>query len=574
MPKDYFPYKSCRICLVKDSKYSKFVTFDDSGGWLAMYEFCFGLTISTEDVPRILCNSCAGKMKDFNTFKLQAQKSDKLWKTIANITPGSVIENCQQDVENKSSLLPIQEECEEVNLISSDSDVWPEDDKESCEILIVKKEEKPANGVQSETDSDYDLTELEKFEILEEENPANGVQSETDSDFDLTEFEKFEILEETNNLEEIKNDDKKNKVYTCPKCNMQYKRLKFYKKHLKKPDCKDVPVPKKVEQKELYCGLCETWCPDSESLNKHINEHSTKDDLSCGLCDYIGRDFADMETHRFSHQRKDGPRSYICHLCGKLHCALLVLQFHYRTVHLNKTNGGWCSYCNKEFRTYIKWRDHERHHRSSKYICDHCGKTFLYRATIITHLQDIGNENAYICDVCGKGFKRARALKLHQETMHDTVQATCAHCNKVFRNQKHVDLHMVKLSKQKSHQCHVCSKLFFTPFHLKRHMAWHFDDRPYKCEICDASYKVKNQLTIHMRKHSGFMPHKCTICPKEFATTPQLRVHLSVHSGMRRHKCPYCERSFHNRKDLVLHCDKRHYVSDFQISGEMKDVES
>lgn len=41
---DSVTIKSCRICL--DTKFSESVSFDDSGEWAAMYEFCFDLSVS------------------------------------------------------------------------------------------------------------------------------------------------------------------------------------------------------------------------------------------------------------------------------------------------------------------------------------------------------------------------------------------------------------------------------------------------------------------------------------------------------------------------------------------------
>lgn len=35
---------ACRICL--HTQYTEGVSFDDGGGWIEMFEFCFGLTVS------------------------------------------------------------------------------------------------------------------------------------------------------------------------------------------------------------------------------------------------------------------------------------------------------------------------------------------------------------------------------------------------------------------------------------------------------------------------------------------------------------------------------------------------
>lgn len=42
---------ACRICL--DTKYTDGISFDDEGDWLNMYEYCFGVTVSSIVFPFI-----------------------------------------------------------------------------------------------------------------------------------------------------------------------------------------------------------------------------------------------------------------------------------------------------------------------------------------------------------------------------------------------------------------------------------------------------------------------------------------------------------------------------------------
>jgi hypothetical protein len=66
----------------------------------------------------------------------------------------------------------------------------------------------------------------------------------------------------------------------------------------------------------------------------------------------------------------------MCHLqsCKKIFNAKLALQYHFRLVHLKQKSPGWCSVCNKRFTSYKSWRNHERHHKIDRFICDVCGR--------------------------------------------------------------------------------------------------------------------------------------------------------------------------------------------------------
>ncbi|CAK1601280.1 unnamed protein product [Parnassius mnemosyne] len=368
------------------------------------------------------------------------------------------------------------------------------------------------------------------------------------------------------------------KVLECSKCKKQYQKTKCLINHMKKSCYKRVnvnklvivkkyrPAIKKVQKTptELFCGLCNFSSSSNSDLKQHLNEHWEKNNLQCGLCNYFGKDLAEMVGHRSTHQPYEFfsiLANRVCHICDKRCVTIMRLQYHYRSAHLNK-DGGLCSVCPKTFRCYKAWRNHERLHKGSRYICDLCGHKFLYRHQIKIHLAEHSDVRSCICDICGKGFKRASYLKEHVNTVHTKEPVKCTHCNKMFKCPANLKEHLKYVNKQKNFQCEVCLKYFSSPTSLKNHMFWHSGERPYSCEKCGAKYKAKSQLKIHMRKHTGQRPYPCEQCDKCFSTSMQLKRHRSVHTGDRPYKCTICTRSFYYKKLLLTHCTLKHKCVD------------
>ncbi|CAG9785464.1 unnamed protein product [Diatraea saccharalis] len=492
--------KVCRIC--RDVNLTNGISFDTESDLLRLYEFCFLITITSDDSPRYMCIGCTRKLKEFSEFKNQALLSDKLWKS-NNITASN------NEIKHETFI-------EEINFshlsnFSNSDDVGKE--KHSSHIKGISE----IYDCNMSNDLEYQKEDVDYFD-------------------DQTSLINMKVKEELN-----------------VEVSMRASKKHCQNRKKKKSD-EGKPLP---EAPNLICGLCDVDSIDSIEMKQHLVDHNTNDSLNCKLCEFVGRDFADMVTHRYDHHPKEYRINLSCHICNKKYLAKLALQFHYRAVHLKK-KGGICTQCGKQFSTYVRWRDHEKLHRTENYKCELCDRKFLFRHALKTHMINHSEVKGYVCDICGKGFKRNSNLKLHLQTAHDSNKVICNHCDGTFKNQKSLKAHLQRVTKDKSFQCNVCSKYFDTPNMLKRHMVWHGDERPYICSVCGLSYKSTSQLNLHMRKHTGILPFKCNQCTKCYPTSNQLREHMSNHSGERRYKCPFCSKSFHHKKLMVKHCSKSH----------------
>ncbi|XP_034826803.1 zinc finger protein 26-like isoform X1 [Maniola hyperantus] len=509
----------CRLC--SDTKYREGINLVDHLHLLKLLEYCVGFTVNIEYTSHVLCFKCKRKIEKFVEFKKQCEESENLWKKfpIANI-PKLADDNNHSDL----SILIKQHKTET---------------KQECEELNTDE------GFEGFNEISYDTKYFTP-------NQTSLINIEVDTCLKSYRDDKFA---------EVKCEDN-TKTYECKNCKKKYSTHKLLLTHKRKKCCKTNVKSKhhpsgitenKVEKLSTNeCGLCDK--PLSSDVNEHIlNHHWLNNNLQCGLCNYCGKDFAHMVTHRYTHCPNNV--SLYCISCSKRSVSMLALQYHFRSVHLQKP-GGYCTVCDKTFIKFRTWKKHHRMHTeiNKLHVCDICGKKFLYRHEIKAHLTRHSEVRQYVCETCGKGFRRASALKDHIYNIHETRQPVkCEHCDKVYKCKNKLKIHLRNVAAEKAFICEVCSKEFHTETVLRKHMFWHTNERPFSCGVCGLTYKAKGVLKVHMRKHSGELPYVCAVCCKAFRSGNQLKVHLSVHTGVRRHKCMHCEKSFHSKKDLLLH---------------------
>ncbi|XP_068632722.1 zinc finger protein draculin-like [Battus philenor] len=543
--------ETCRICLKTNKDGSVSLKYDSELSQL--YEFCVGISVHEDDTPQVLCGTCNGNIRECANFIKQCQAADEHWRSVL-------------DEQRRNEKFSVTKETQTDDI---DSDV----------DLI--------------DDNDVDLNDNAQDELGEAEGvinkpEQNSIKRKKKKKAIRKRFVKYKNLIITYREEGyLKKSDNKRycqkglvKVFECSKCKKQYQKIKCLIKHVVHTCYKNVdmnkivvikkyrkPIPKPEDTDELFCGICNFSSSCANDIKQHLQVHWNENDLKCKQCDYTGTDLAELFGHRSAHQPYEfysKPPNRACHICNKRTVTFMKLQFHYRSVHLKKI-GGLCSVCRKTYKSYKTWRNHERLHRDSRYICDLCGNRFLFRNQIKSHLAEHADVRQNICDICGKGFKRRSYLKKHCNTVHNSEPVTCPHCDRIYRCPIHLKEHLKHVNKAKNFQCEVCSSKFATAPALKKHMFWHTDERPYGCDKCGAKYKAKSYLKVHMLKHTGQRPHTCDRCDQCFPTPMQLRRHTSIHTGERPHKCNVCFRTFYYKKMLLKHVSSKHNHSDTKI---------
>ncbi|XP_072939002.1 uncharacterized protein [Epargyreus clarus] len=526
---------SCRVCLKTVCENG--VLLDQNSELLKLFEYCTDLSILPQDKAKTICKKCALKIKSYAKFKRKCLEANEIWKsfTVENE------KNCTQTFTEIHKLLPVALD-KETNDNLSDIEKYPTTYNVKIEVLC--------DVIDNSCEFDDKCSKIDDVKtenvIVKERIEISTVNNN---------FSNEEYLLDETYIDEAENQQLSKRIE-----NTSHKHIKV-KKKVHKIKClkpKEVTTPTVPVQKVNFCGLCNYTSTSSVEIKEHLGEHWSNNNSKCNICDFTGQDSADLFTHRYTHHPNgETVKFYFCHICEKKCASSHSLEFHYRSVHLQKP-GGFCSQCRRTFKIFSTWKKHERLHRLERFICDHCGKKFLYRNQIEGHLVDHGDTRNYMCEECGKSFKRKFGLKTHLTTVHSSESIKCSHCDKIFKSQVTYKDHIRGVKSEKPFTCVHCGKSYRLESALRAHMFWHSGERPHVCDVCGVKYKSKGQLKVHKRNHTGYMPFKCRECDKCFTNSPSLKRHQSVHTGKRAHKCGYCERTFHGKKPLEEHVATTH----------------
>ena len=166
--------------------------------------------------------------------------------------------------------------------------------------------------------------------------------------------------------------------------------------------------------------------------------------------------------------------------------------------------------------------------------CVDCGRTFMTRHQLLTHMEVHNPFKPYLCQDCGVSFCSAGSLWRHIGLRHSEPRSpkifTCADCSMSFTYKDHLIYHMYTHTGTKPFVCDVCGKSFTRKENLQQHAVIHSDVKPFKCHLCNRGFSWKSHLTAHLRVHAGVKPHKCEHCDSAFGQRSCLRLHMkSVH---------------------------------------------
>ena len=237
---------------------------------------------------------------------------------------------------------------------------------------------------------------------------------------------------------------------------------------------------------------------------------------------------------------------------------------------------------------------------STKYSCELCGFTVLFKASMNKHkfdkhggnqcdkcaykahaLQDMHQhilashtDNSFGCSDCGKMFKSEHLLKHHKKSLHSPDIVFCPRCKSKFKNQDHLDIHLPLCT---IFPCDLCEYGAQSEGGLKQHKEFKHEGIRYNCEICDYQTGFQGQLTTHMmtrHKNRKEANYGCDQCPTKCVTESGLQMHKrAIHTGENktngqvdlignttvvRYQCDSCEYKATTNGNLMMHKKRKH----------------
>ncbi|XP_034479714.1 zinc finger protein 665 isoform X4 [Drosophila innubila] len=291
-------------------------------------------------------------------------------------------------------------------------------------------------------------------------------------------------------------------------------------------------------------------CGKSFLLKHHLTTHAR---VHTGerphICTHCGKSFAHkhcLNTHLLLHSTD---RPYQCQECKKSFTLKHHLLTHSR-VH-SRERPFVCQECGRSFPLKRHLVTHSKFHAGERpYVCEECGESFAQENHLIMHSRFHGSLNPFVCADCGASFPRKFQLVNHGR-IHGKIPHSCTVCGKEFLQKRTLVSHMRRVhTGEQAHPCVSCGEGFLTKAELHQHVrAAHNGVNP----NTSSATIIANQQIQQPHHHPGH-PQTITVVSNPSNST-LLTVSTTDANGVARPQfvCRECGSAFNSREALALH---------------------
>ncbi|KAJ8345319.1 hypothetical protein SKAU_G00295120 [Synaphobranchus kaupii] len=224
-----------------------------------------------------------------------------------------------------------------------------------------------------------------------------------------------------------------------------------------------------------------------------------------------------------------------------------------------------CKHCGRNFSYFSIVQKHQQtcSSRSGKHFCEKaekpfscngCGKYYLEKWRLNSHLCSRHTNEPYKCIDCGNGFSQEVHLSLHQCSHRREKPYSCVKSGENSSQKSKFESQQHNCRVGNFYRCLVCGKYFSRRDSLHVHQRTvHTGEKPYSCAECGKNFSQKGNLQKHKVIHTGEKPYQCLECGKSFTEKGNLQKHHLIHRGVKPHRCRECGKCFSRKGHLNSH---------------------
>ncbi|CAG4969580.1 unnamed protein product [Colias eurytheme] len=341
----------------------------------------------------------------------------------------------------------------------------------------------------------------ENLEVLpvRKEKPRTQLQANHEGKINILTISMEDLINER--MEEAKNKKYLQLPYKCTDCIVAFEFEDAFKEHRDKKH--------NATEGSIVCTICKTAHSSQLSYNDHWKRHMRR--YECAECGKRNKNIPPILGH-YNETHVNIPVEYSCKLCDYRTNSYRSYRYH---LDKHRTGNVQCKECGNIFVHTSGLKTHIRAvHKAIAYLhkCDVCGKSYKRRSALFTHKQTHTQTGAY-CASCDLTFKTQSTLIQHlkmssKHVSDDLKRFICDECGKKFLTKaslvSHIDFDHLK---NRKYSCDKCSKVFKYKNGLKSHMLHvHENVRPPRNKICDQCGRGFTSTAIlknHIRTHTG-----------------------------------------------------------------------
>jgi len=198
------------------------------------------------------------------------------------------------------------------------------------------------------------------------------------------------------------------------------------------------------------CTICNKSFSFDSHLKIHLMSHSDVRLIKCEVpgCTYTCKSKDNLISHMRYHSKGKKFK------CQELRCEFETKYYsnlvaHNKTCNKDANANVKCDMCNKHFCKMIDYNKHLKvHNINNPHVCHLCGYRFLYKQSLVCHLNSKHNVGDFVCPLCKKVYSTDQTLKGHK-------------CKALL------PCHRKSITDK--FMCKLCGKRYSTKYKLKKH---------------------------------------------------------------------------------------------------------